>query len=291
MPELPEVELVARYLRPHLLGRRIARIATTKPSYFFLTPPTTLVRKLPGERITALERIGKYLLLVFESKRRLLLHLGMTGQLIVAGASNPRLVSTERRRTQTSLKLPDFAPDRHTHLCLYFDDERPALFFRDTRKFGKVRLLSPGQNDPRLSKLGPDALQVDASRLVLTSRSRRIAVKSWLLDQTVLTGVGNIYADEALFLTKIQPQRSARSLTEKDCDTLAKTIRKLLHHAISAGGSSIDDYVHPDGSDGSFQERFNVYGREGLACRKCRNTIERVVLGGRSTHFCPHCQR
>jgi formamidopyrimidine-DNA glycosylase len=291
MPELPEVELVARYLRPYLLGRRIASVRTTKPSYFFLTAPTLLERTLPGDHIASLERVGKYLLLGLKSGRRLLLHLGMTGQLIVAGANNPRLVSSSRKKGKHVNKLPDFTADQHTHLCLYFDDDRPALYFRDTRKFGKVRLLERDQSDPRLSKLGPDALTIDASHLVFASQSRRIAVKSWLLDQTVLTGVGNIYADEALFLSKIRPTRSAMTLTKDECRSLSKVIRKTLQRAIAAGGSSIDDYVHPDGSDGSFQAHFNVYGRDDLPCRKCKSTIERVVLGGRSTHFCPNCQR
>jgi formamidopyrimidine-DNA glycosylase len=290
MPELPEVELVVRYLRPQLLGRRIQRVTTTKPSYFFLTPPKTLNDELPGERIAGLERLGKYLLVVFKSDRRLLLHLGMTGQLIVAGARNPRLVFSKQRRRGATEPLTDFEPDQHTHLSLHFADNRPALYFRDTRKFGKVRLLEAGQTDPRLAKLGPDALTVKASRLVLTSQSRRVPVKSWLLDQTVITGVGNIYADEALFLTGIHPQRPAQSLTLRDCQALAKTIRRLLRNAIRAGGSSIDDYVHPDGSDGRFQKQFNVYGRAGLPCDQCKTPIVRIVLGGRSTHFCPKCQ-
>jgi formamidopyrimidine-DNA glycosylase len=214
----------------------------------------------------------------------------MTGQLIVAGAKNPRLVSSSRKKGKHNNKLPDFTADQHTHLCLYFDDDRPALYFRDTRKFGKVRLLERGQSDPRLSKLGPDALSIDASHLVFSAQSRRIAIKSWLLDQTVLTGVGNIYADEALFLSKILPTRSALTLTQDECQSLAKVIRSTLRRAIAAGGSSIDDYVHPDGSDGSFQTRFNVYGRNNLPCRKCKSAIERVVIGGRSTHFCPSCQ-
>jgi formamidopyrimidine-DNA glycosylase len=290
MPELPEVELVARYLRPHLLGRRIARVATTQSSYFFLTPPATLAQSLPGERITALDRIGKYLLVVFESEQRLLLHLGMTGQLIVAGARNPRLIANGHRRGAPNA-LPDFTPDQHTHLSVYFADRRPALFFRDTRKFGKVQLLAVGEDSPRLSKLGPDALTVKASYWFVASRSRRVAVKSWLLNQTVTAGIGNIYADEALFLTGIRPTRSAHSLTKPECEALAKNVKRLLRQSIRAGGSSIDDYVHPDGSDGRFQERFNVYGREGQPCGRCHTNIERLVLGGRSTHFCAHCQR
>lgn len=290
MPELPEVELVARYLRPYLLGRTITRVETTKPSYFFLTEPSVLKRKLQKLTIQSLERLGKYLLLGFLDEDRLLLHLGMTGQLIIAGAKNVRLVSSGFRRHLGQSTLPDFTPDTHTHLRVFFDDGGPGLYFRDTRKFGKVSFLSAGSTDPRLSRLGPDALAIQAADLVLASRSRRVKVKSWLLDQTVLAGVGNIYADEALFAAGIHPERATSSLAEGDCKRLAQVIRRILRKAIAAGGSSIDDYVHPDGSDGHFQERFNVYGREGEACKRCGAGITRIVIGQRSSHFCSSCQ-
>lgn len=280
MPELPEVELVGRYLQPHLLGRRIRCVTTGAPSYFFLTSPAMLRKRLPGETICALQRKGKYLLAELSSGRRLLLHLGMTGQLIVEGAKSPRLVHGSA-----------FVSDRHTHLTLQFADPGPALYFRDTRKFGKVRLLEPGENDPRLDKLGPDALSVSPQVLFRASRKRRAKCKSLLLDQTVLAGVGNIYADESLFLAAIHPERPASSLNEAECKNLARIIRRVLRHSIDAGGSSIDDYIHPDGSEGGFQQRFRVYGREGAPCRKCGTPISRVVIGQRSSHFCGKCQR
>ncbi|MGC4065575.1 MAG: DNA-formamidopyrimidine glycosylase family protein [Polyangiaceae bacterium] len=160
MPELPEVELVARYLRPHVVGRRIASIAVTRPSYFFLSPPRILSAKLPGEIVRGLNRVGKYLLLEFETGNALLLHLGMTGQLIVAGAKSPRLVFKRERDTAKGRDFADFEPDRHTHLSIHFDDDGPTLHFRDARKFGKVCLLAAGTENPRLAKLGPDALRV-----------------------------------------------------------------------------------------------------------------------------------
>jgi formamidopyrimidine-DNA glycosylase len=291
MPELPEVELVARCLRPALLGRRIVRVTTTRPSYFFLTPPATLRRHLPGETLTTLDRAGKYLLVGLSSGARLLLHLGMTGQLILEGATNRRLTLREQRQPTASGANPRFASDRHTHLTIEFSDRGSALYFRDTRKFGKVRLLAPEQSDPRLDKLGPDALGITARILFSASRKRRIKIKSLLLDQSVTAGIGNIYADEALFLAKIHPERPASRLDQRDCATLARSVRRVLLHSIAAGGSSIDDYLHPDGSDGAFQRRLSVYGREGQACRKCRTAIERVVIGQRSSHFCPSCQR
>ncbi|HEY5960489.1 MAG TPA: bifunctional DNA-formamidopyrimidine glycosylase/DNA-(apurinic or apyrimidinic site) lyase, partial [Polyangiaceae bacterium] len=270
MPELPEVELVARYLRPRLVGRCIQAVETTAQSYFFLTSPSVLRRRLPGETIHALDRHGKYLLLELSSHCRLLLHLGMTGQLMIAGKKQPRLAREQRRATRdaaaprgTSRSGKDhtaladatsipFERDAHTHLVLEFADGGAALYFRDARKFGKVRLLEPGTSDPRLDKLGPDALKVTAELLFDASRKRRIEVKSLLLDQSVLAGVGNIYADESLYLAGIHPTRSAVALTREDCANLAKVVRRVLRYSISHGGSSIDDYVHPDGSSGEF---------------------------------------
>ncbi len=283
MPELPEVELVARALRPLLVGRRIVRVETTGLGHFFLSPSAVLCRELPGESIRALERQGKYLRLAFRSGRALLLHLGMTGQLLVAGTNSPRRVF--------GIEPHSFEPDRHTHLQLHFAGRHPPLFFRDTRKFGRVRLLEPGASDPRLDKLGPDATQASAEHLFLASRARWVAVKSWLLDQSVLAGIGNIYADESLFLARLAPERPARSLSLAECRSLAEAIQKILERAIRAGGSSISDYVHPDGSEGGFQQRFAVYGRTELPCRRCRRPIQRLVLGQRSSHFCAHCQR
>lgn len=273
VPELPEVELVGRYLRPRLLKRRIARVVTSRPSYFFLTPPALLRRRLRGEVIESLERIGKYLLLRFSSERRLLLHLGMTGQLILPVTSSV-----------------DFAPDQHTHLTLEFSDAGPLLHFRDTRKFGKVKLLDTNEAEPRLDKLGVDALAVTAELLFSASRKRRAKIKSLLLDQTAIAGIGNIYADESLYLARIHPELQAHALSFDQCAVLAQMVRRVLRHSIRFGGSSIDDYIHPDGSDGRFQAKHQVYGREGQPCRSCKTPIQRIVIGQRSSHFCPRCQ-
>lgn len=288
MPELPEVELVARYLRPRLLGRRIAHVFTAAQSYFFLAAPALLKKRLPGETIEALERQGKYLLLGLASGHRLLLHLGMTGQLIMDGAKSPRLA---KKRKSVVEPGRSFVRDGHTHLVLEFDDGGSPLYFRDTRKFGKVQWLERGSSDPRLDKLGPDALKVTSAVLFDASRKRRAKVKSLLLDQTVTAGIGNIYADESLFQARIHPERPACDLDPDDCQKLAQIIRHVLKHSIRAGGSSIDDYIHPDGSDGGFQHKFHVYGREGQPCHACKTSIARVVIGQRSSHFCPKCQK
>ncbi|MCK6536595.1 MAG: bifunctional DNA-formamidopyrimidine glycosylase/DNA-(apurinic or apyrimidinic site) lyase [Polyangiaceae bacterium] len=253
-----------------VLGRQLAKVATTRASYFFLTPPATLRRRLEGRVIEGLLRRGKYLLAELDDGSRLLLHLGMTGQLLSSDAGRP---------------------DAHTHLVLSFADPGPSLLFRDARKFGKVRWLPPGKSDPRLDKLGLDALAVTGDHLFDASRRRRAAVKTLLLDQKVLAGVGNIYADEALFLAALKPTRRARTLTRAECARLAVAIVSVLEAGIIAGGSSIDDYVRPDGSGGGYQDQHRVYGRGGEPCPRCGGTLRRVVIGQRSSCFCPRCQR
>jgi formamidopyrimidine-DNA glycosylase len=291
LPELPEVEVTRRAVAPHLVGRRIARVRTTAPSYFFLTPPARLRRVLTGRKVVRLDRHGKYLLALLDDDTQLLLHLGMTGQLFSSGARSVRLLSAERRSTLAPDAQPAFRPDAHTHLTLEFADGPPALYFRDVRKFGKVALLSAGKTDARLEKLGVDALVAKGSDLYGAAQRRRTPIKTLLLEQAVIAGIGNIYADEALFLAKIKPTRVARRVTPEECDALVRAARKVLQRAIERGGSSIDDFVRPDGSDGQYQTERKVYAREGEACPRCRGVIQRIVIGQRSAHFCGECQR
>jgi formamidopyrimidine-DNA glycosylase len=290
MPELPEVEVIRRRIQRSLVGRTIAGVVTTKPSYFFLTPPRVLGPKLIGRRLTGLERIGKYLLLSLDDGARLLLHLGMTGQLFMSGAASRRLVSRATRLVTGPNRASSFRPDRHTHLCLSFEDRGPELFFRDARKFGKCAYLPPGRREARLDKLGVDALSVTNTALYESARRRRIPIKSLLLDQSVLAGVGNIYADEALFYAGVRPTRRAGRVTREECVKIVRAVKRVLRRSIRAGGSSIDDYVQPDGEDGSYQHERRVYSRTGEPCSVCRTPIRRVVLGQRSSHYCPTCQ-
>jgi formamidopyrimidine-DNA glycosylase len=291
VPELPEVEVTRRRIAPALVGRRIAKVATTRKSYFFLTPPARLERELPGRTVRALERRGKYLLADLDDGRRLLLHLGMSGQLFTEQASSLRLLSAATRASLSPEEQRAFVPDRHTHLRVEFDDGGPALFFRDVRKFGKVRLLGVGDSDPRLDKLGVDALSATGDELYAAARKRKVAIKTVLLDQSVIAGIGNIYADEALFLAGIRPRRSAARLSRSDCHRLVSAVEKVLLRSIETGGSSISDYLQPDGSDGAYQDERRVYARAGQPCLKCGTKIRRIVLGARGTHFCPECQR
>ncbi|MGE5127536.1 MAG: bifunctional DNA-formamidopyrimidine glycosylase/DNA-(apurinic or apyrimidinic site) lyase, partial [Betaproteobacteria bacterium] len=274
MPELPEVEVTRRQLAPLLVGRIVSDVGTTSPSYFFVTPPSALRRKLRGRRILALDRVGKYLLASLDNGDRLLLHLGMTGQLFGAGATSVRLLSsTAGAALAPEQQLAAFRPDAHTHLRLRFRDGGPAVFFRDVRKFGKVELLPGGRPSARLERLGPDALRARGDVLHAATRRRQAPVKAVLLDQSVLAGVGNIYADEALFLACIRPTRPAHRLSRAEWRALAAAVRRVLRRSIATGGSSISDYVRPDGSDGAYQDERRAYGRTGEPCRRCRTSI------------------
>jgi formamidopyrimidine-DNA glycosylase len=291
MPELPEVEVTRRRIAPLLVGRRVARLHTSRPSYFFLTPPARLRRGLEGRTLGSLSRAGKYLLAEIEGGGRLLLHLGMTGQLFSAGVSNVRLLSASRRAALAPEEQSCFEPDRHTHLRFEFADRGPAVLFRDVRTFGKVQLLAPGERSERLDKLGTDALAITGEALFAATRGRKAALKTLLLDQAVVAGTGNIYADEALFLAGVAPRRAAGRVTRAECGRIAEAVRRVLARSIETGGSSISDYVAPDGSDGAYQDERHVYAREGEDCSRCGARIRRSLLGQRSAPWCPGCQR
>jgi len=291
VPELPEVEVTRRRIARLLAGRRIAAVETTRDSYFFVTKPDALRRALVGRHVVRLDRHGKYLIATLDDGRRFVLHLGMTGQLFGAGATSVRLLSSAARASLAPEAQRAFSPDVHTHLRLRFADGGPDVLFRDVRKFGKVFLLGEGEESKRLQRLGVDALDARADALWPLLRRRHAAIKSVLLDQAVLAGVGNIYADEALFLAGIRPRRRASRVTRRELERLVDAIHAVLARSIETGGSSISDYVAPDGSDGGYQDERRVYARTGEPCRKCGATIRRIVIGQRSAHYCPACQR
>jgi len=291
VPELPEVEVTRRRIAPLLVGRRIGSVHTTKPSYLFITPPAQLRRSLSGRTVGALDRRGKYLVAHLDDGSRFVVHLGMTGQLFSSEAPSVRLLSATARAALTLGAQRSFEPDEHTHLRFTMEGGGPRIFFRDVRIFGKVQWLEAGESSTRLDRLGPDALSLTGEWLFRVSRGRRIAIKSLILDQSVAAGVGNIYADEALFFAGIRPGRGARRLTRRDCDVLAAALRQVLERSIETGGSSISDYLAPDGSDGGYQDERKVYARTGEPCLECGHAIRRRVLGQRSSHYCSHCQR
>jgi formamidopyrimidine-DNA glycosylase len=272
MPELPEVEITRRLLAPHLVGRRIEQVVTARRSYFFLTPPTTLQNNLTGRVVTALDRHGKYLLARLDDRSTLLLHLGMTGQLFTANDKSSRNAD-------------------HVHLRLQFADRGPDVCFRDVRKFGKVKWLKPGAQDARVTRLGVDALSASHQDLYAATRARRIPIKTLLLDQAVLAGIGNIYADEALFIAEVRPTRASRRVTAAECERIVAATQQVMAQAIAAGGSTIRDFMAPDGNAGSYQDQRLVYGRTADPCPRCKTPIRRVVLATRSTHYCAQCQK
>jgi formamidopyrimidine-DNA glycosylase len=291
MPELPEVEVTRRRIAPLLVGREIQRVRTTADSYFFLTRPARLRRGLLGRTVVDLSRLGKYLVAGLDGGARLVVHLGMTGQLFAAGATSPRLLSATARASLPPEAQPAFRPDAHTHLRLAFRDAGAEVYLRDVRKLGKVLLLAKGEDHPRLQLLGRDALEVTGPHLFEATRGRSAAIKTMLLDQSTIAGVGNIYADEALFLAGVKPGRRAGRVTRAECDAIAAAIRRVLARSIETGGTSISDYIAPDGSDGAYQSERHVYARKGEACPRCGASVKRVVIGQRGTHFCPGCQR
>lgn len=273
MPELPEVEITRRMLRPHLVGRRIEQVFTAPRSYFFLTPPATLRNNLVGRSVVEFDRHGKYLLAQLDNHSTLLLHLGMTGQLFTVKSG------------------PNTRDWDHVHLRLQFEGGGHEVCFRDVRKFGKVKWLKPGAQDARVTRLGVDALSATPEHLHEAVRARRIPIKTLLLDQSVLAGIGNIYADEALFIAEVKPTKVARRVTAAECERIVKATHQVMAQAIQAGGSTIRDFMAPDGQAGSYQDQRLVYGRTGDPCPRCKTTIRRVVLATRSTHYCPQCQK
>jgi formamidopyrimidine-DNA glycosylase len=291
MPELPAVEGTRRRIEPLLVGRRIRALNTTPKSYVFITPPEQLVKALPGRTTRGLSRRGKYLLAALDDGTQLVIHLGMTGQLFSEHAASLRLMSATARAALAPEEQAHFRPDPHTHLHFVFDDGGDDVYFRDVRKFGKVMLLAPGEEHPRLARLGVDALGVTGGALFAASRKRNVAIKNLLLDQAVVAGVGNIYADEALFLAGVRPTRRAGKVTGAESGRIAAALVKVLLRSIETGGSSISDYVAPDGSDGAYQSERRVYARKGEPCQSCETPIKRIVVGQRGTHYCPSCQR
>ncbi len=270
MPELPEVETTIRALRPFLNGRIIIATHNNWANHIATPSLPELQRRIQGLSIQSLSRRGKYILIQLSKNETLIIHLRMSGHLSVVDANKPQ--------------------HRHDHTFFTLDN-RTELRFRDQRKFGKVYLV---QNPAEiLGKLGPEPLDslFTPAIFAMQFKGRRKAIKTLLLDQRFIAGIGNIYADEALFIAGIHPQRSADSLVEHEINTLFAAIQKVLRLGLKREGASISSYRKPDGSRGNMQNAFTVFRRTGTPCHRCGNPIKRIKLGGRSTHFCPHCQR
>lgn len=269
MPELPEVEVTLRGIAPQLTGRTVSGITVREPRLRWRVPAS--VDRVVGRRLRTLRRRGKYLLLDFGAGH-LIVHLGMSGSLRLLQAATP--------------------PQKHDHFDLRLGEL--VLRLRDPRRFGAVLWTEePPEGHPLLRDLGVEPLSraFDARRLHALTRGLRASIKQTLMDSRRLAGVGNIYANESLFLAGIHPAARAGRLSLERCGRLAAAVKKTLRDAIRAGGSSLRDFVGSDGNPGYFQQHYWVYDREGEACRRCGATIRRRVQGQRATFYCPSCQR
>jgi formamidopyrimidine-DNA glycosylase len=276
MPELPEVETVRRGLEPLLLGRRFDRVEILDPRLTRPFDPTEVAAELNAERVAALDRRGKYLVVRFESGRALLIHLRMTGTLLhVAGGG----------------VLPEHDP--HLRAVVRLDDGSDVAY-RDVRRFGTWLLAEPGEVEPYLrTRLGrePLASAFTSRRLGEALEGRLAPVKAAILDQRRVAGVGNIYADEALWRARIHPRRPAGDLGKDELRALHRGIRAALKAGIARQGATLSTYRTPDGGRGGMQDEFKVYGREGEPCERCGQPIEKIRTAGRGTWYCPGCQR
>ena len=279
MPELPEVETVARGLRQAVVGRRILSVTLGKTD--FIDDPVALEQNLPGRTIEAVDRYGKFMLLRLSAtagangaddkakRASLLVHLGMTGQMAPSPALKPR--------------------EKHTHVSMLLDDGR-ELRYTDPRRFGRIAYLTQVPLEEELMRFGADPLEVSEGEFAKRIRERRARIKALLLDQSVLRGVGNIYADESLWRAKIHPAQLGAKLSRAKVTALWRALQEVLRKAIAMRGSSISDFLDAEGEPGEYQRRHRAYGREGRSCHRCKSVIRRGIVAGRSSYFCPQCQ-
>lgn len=274
MPELPEVETIRRTLKPQILHRRIKTVRVHYLRSLQNTGIEELKQALTGHCFTDLERRGKYLIASLDSEEKLILHLRMTGRLTVVPAAAP--------------------VEKHTTLQITFRDGE-ELRLVDQRRFALIYLVIEKEEGciQGLAQMGPEPLQEDFTPAYLLHifRRRSARVKSLLLNQRYIGGLGNIYADESLHRAGIHPQRPANSLDAAEIDRLHRAIETVIREGIAYRGTTVRDYVDGDGRTGNYQERLQVYGREGLPCPTCQTPIRRVKVGGRSSFYCPKCQK
>ena len=276
MPELPEVETVRRQLAASLVGKHFDAVERVESAMLRDCTEQQVRDLLPGSRVDRVDRQGKFLTLALSEDKFLTLHLGMTGNLLVE--AEPYGDSSD-----------------HTRFLFYLKDEdgrRARLEFRDMRKFGRLH-LTVGEPAPRLKNLGPDAWQGVWGTAYLGERlrGRKAPLKAFLLDQRHLAGIGNIYADEILWWTRLSPLRPAGSLSTEEVARLGEEIPRRLGEGVRLLGCSISDFVDTEGRVGSFQEWLRAYGKQGQACSRCGAVLTRVVVTGRGTAFCPGCQK
>src|SRR6266699_3971273 len=285
MPELPEVETVARGLQISVAGRRIVSVTLRKTD--FMDDPDTIEREVPGTQIARVERFGKFMLLQLVRER---VASEPEAKLITAEASSQALLV---HLWMTGNLAPHFAEqplDKHTHATFVLDDGR-ELRYTDARRFGRMAYLAGETLAAELLRFGADPLEVTAEEFAKRIGDSRARIKALLLDQTVLRGVGNIYADESLWSAEIHPAKYGAKLKRKELARLRQALQKILRKAIQMRGSSISDFVDAEGQLGDYQQHHRAYGREGKKCFRCGCAINRIIVAGRSSYFCPVCQQ
>jgi formamidopyrimidine-DNA glycosylase len=299
MPELPEVQTVVDTLRPGVLHCRILSLPHLRQD--IVTPPDfDLKSHLLGRSVTDLSRRGKRIVFTLDDGNRFYIHLGMSGRLTLEAADTPvqkhthaiiliecRMLNDECRMKTQKEPRPPARPLPHSSFIVDPSSFPLSLRFRDPRRFGGIWWLG---NDSPAGDMGPEPLLIRPAQLLRRLARTARAIKNVLLDQTVLAGIGNIYADESLFLARIHPLTPAHQLTEPEVKRLTRAIKLTLRRALRHHGSTLRDYVDADGVKGSYQKQHRVYDRTAKPCRTCKTPISRIVLGGRSTHFCPNCQ-
>ena len=297
MPELPEVETVCRGLDPALRGHKIVRVQLNRPDLRFPFPEG-FARCVEDRAVTGVERRAKYILMHLDDGAVVLSHLGMTGRFTVWGKAGDAHNLGEFYHADSAEHAGD---GPHDHMLLDLDSGA-RIIYSDPRRFGFVDYIAPGQHQENrfLAVLGVEPLGngFNADYLADKLRARRTPLKAALLDQRIVAGLGNIYVCEALYRARLSPKRMAGTIvrkrgTSERVEALVTAVREILTEAIAAGGSTLRDYARPDGSSGAFQQRFDVYDREGEPCRTqgCGKIVRRIVQSGRSTFYCPSCQR
>ncbi len=272
MPELPEVETIARGLESALIGKKIEDVKVMFPG-ILKEESKNFRRNVVQTKVIGVRRRGKFILMDLSNGKTILVHLGMTGACFLLKRSS-RL-------------------DKHDHLTVTLCRSQKELRYNDQRKFGRIKSFSACKEESisDLRKLGPEPLEISSPDFVNLFRKRKGRIKPALLNQQIIAGLGNIYADESLFEARINPLQRIDKISPKKLRRLHRAVQKILKRAIRAGGSSIENYYKVNGEIGSFQLQHNVYGREGLVCKRCKAKIKRIKISQRSSYFCPRCQR
>jgi formamidopyrimidine-DNA glycosylase len=272
MPELPEVETIAGGLKNTLVGRKIEDVKVVFPG-IVKEDWRNFRRQVVQTKVIGVRRRGKFILIDLSNSNTILIHLGMTGSCLFLRRSSP--------------------PNKHDHLRVTLSRSQKELRYNDQRKFGRIKSFSTSNQGSisDLRKLGPEPLEISATDFVDLLRKRKGRIKPALLNQQIIAGLGNIYADESLFEAGIHPQQRVDKMSPQKLKRLHQAIQRILKKAIKAGGSSIENYRDVNGEIGSFQLQHRVYGREGLPCKRCRAKIKRIKISQRSSYFCPRCQK